>query len=283
MANEKSYGLNGFQGASNLPQSQFYQSVFTDAIDSYGIDVFYLPLADFNNDTTQTGHVYNDDNIDAIWGEIRTRKYDKTFGMRMIAEDMMQLGGQGDMFSKFGLQVFDDMTLFITRKEFQERITGEEIDLFDGQNLTVNEDTHDMALGTVSPKVGDLVFIPMWKESVYEITHVEDEEYMILGHRAFWKLIVKKYIVSPEEYIDITDTTDDNAAENNENTLSVADVVNTINDLDDRQRDKVNSFETDTTQTGFVENKKDDIVNDNVSVEAPTIVDPDEINFLDDW
>jgi len=261
MGNEKEY----FTDFTRKRTTDVYQSVYSDAINLFGLPIYYLPM-----DT------YAESDVDGIWGEVINRDYSNVYGMRMISEDQANMAGGGDMFSKFGVDLTDDITLFITRKEFIERITGDDIRVIDDDDETV-PDTDD-----TRPKISDLIYIPMWK-SMFEITFVEEWENLMIGNRSWWKLICKKYKVRQRDIIDMDatgfDTTKDNELPD------MTEDISTIDSVDDDGKAKYD-IETDPDATGFGPISDDDITNDDGVDEASSIRDDSEdggSDFMSDW
>ena len=262
---EREYGFN-FEDKS---ENDLMQSVYQDAQTIFGINVYYIPLSD-----------YEDGEFDSVWGEIQQKNYNRVYGMRMIAEDQQLMAGSSDLFSKFGLDVQDEVVLYTTRKEFVERITGEEI-IVDGES----EDEHvdDSRITPVAgqrvtedtgrPKISDLVWLPIWN-SMFEITYIEDNEGMFNGFRGWWKLICKKYKVHESNTIDITQTgigeTVDEEAED------IADIVAKINSVVEDDKDRIqNATDTDVDATGYEPDRTDNILNDDVAVDSPDDIEDD--------
>ncbi len=104
MSNEKEYSLN----FESTHYNNFMQELITQAYDQFGLDCYYLPLGEME-----------ETNVDGVWGEVKTRNFDRMHGMRMMAEDTSMMAGQ-DVFSKFGLSIQDEIVLYVTRKEFHQ-------------------------------------------------------------------------------------------------------------------------------------------------------------------
>ena len=267
MANEKEYFIN----YENKSTSDHFQSIYVDAQNQYGIQLYYIPLDE-----------YNDDQIDAIWGEIQQKNYSKMYGMRMLAEDQGIMQGQGNFFSKVGLQTVDESTFYTTRKEFIERITGKITRPFDGGNQNI-DDKRPLDDGFIGPKIADLIYVPMWN-SLFKVDHVEDNENLMNGFRGMWKLECSKYKIDGNETIDIDKVNNSASQVNAENTQEIVDA---INEIDDNELARIEeATETNVGETGFGENKKDEVINDNVAVETQTLRDDTEdggSDIFSDW
>jgi len=144
------------------------QDLLTQMYDQYGLDITYITVQ------IETGT-----DIDYIFNEIQEKRYTNTYDFRMYVDDMTLLGGQGDVFAKFGLQIQDEITLFVTPLEFKRALGDDDI----------------------IPSISDLIYVEMWN-SIFEITFVEDQENKVLGRQISYKLICKKHSPSVHETID---------------------------------------------------------------------------------
>ena len=184
----------------------------------------------------------------------------------MMAEDTSMMAGQ-DVFSKFGLSVQDEIVLYVTRKEFHERVFDEEYDLLEHVEDGVEVyDDHDK-----EPKIGDLVYVKMF-DSLFTLTFIERHENMVHGNKFTYKLNCKKYQVTESENIDIVEVGSDKQ-----------DIIDTINAIDDDKKQKVaDALTYDVDETGYEPNNTDDFANDNVAHEAKKIRD-EESDIFGDW
>jgi hypothetical protein len=239
MANEIQYLFN----PESTQQNNLMQSVLQDAQRLFGVNLMYLPMKDL---------VAGD--VDEVWGEIKNNRYEKLYGMRMILEDANAMQGQ-DLFSKFGLQVQDEIILYTVRKEFYERLTGIVLKPFDGSNVDLN----DVDMEAVKPRIEDLIYVPMWK-SLFQITYVEEWENFLGGYKSHWKLICKKMALDIRaDDIDL-DTIDNDTAE--VDAVSTDPFVAEINDIQTSQTQRIREkATTDIDQTGYVDDIEESIMN----------------------
>ncbi len=257
MANEKK---NHFNFQHRKETNDLYQSVYTGAVDQYGMDVYFMPL------DTGTGS----DTAHGIWNEIQRKNYDSMYRLRMLSEDQSVLSGPGDQFGLVGLLPYDEITLFVTRKEFIERITGEVLNLHE-HDVNVDDKRYTDPTA-VQPRISDLVFVPLW-DTLFEVTYVADEESMIGGFRAFFKLICKKYEVNQSDTIDIVDEDGSESQSGVINKID-SDILSAIDN--DAKQVVEDATDIDTTQTGFEANPNDDIVNDDIADARDDLISDDE-------
>ena len=79
-------------------------NLVVESIKQKGLDVNYIPRDVIS--------------YDEILGEGGTYKFANNFIIEMIIENVEQWGGQGEIFSKFGLQLNDECTLNVSKSRF---------------------------------------------------------------------------------------------------------------------------------------------------------------------
>lgn len=153
-----------------------YQKIHTQGLQMYGNEVYFMR------------YTIDKDLTDKIFVEQQNKTYSEIYKMRMMAEDVSRMEGNGDLFSKFGLEIQDEMTLYISRIDFYEKVTGIEVttdNFAEVEQLTLSIES------AITPKIDDLVYIPFWN-SIFTLTFNEEQEMMIMGN-AFYKLTFKKW------------------------------------------------------------------------------------------
>tara|TARA_B100002019_G_scaffold281915_1_gene286528 strand:- start:2462 stop:3328 length:867 start_codon:yes stop_codon:yes gene_type:complete len=128
---------------SNVKAEQnLYEDLTIEAIQMYGQDVYYLPR-----------EVQNKDKI--FLDDIPSR-FSDAYQVEMYIENQDGFEGEGDIFTKFGIELRDQATFVVARKRWTKLI---------GENLSKNN---------FRPREGDLIFLPM-SESLFQINKVETE------------------------------------------------------------------------------------------------------------
>ena len=125
----------------------------------YGIDVFYIPRT-FIRDAT-------------IMREVTSSSFRSYFVLEAYLENFDGYGGQGDLMSKFGIQVKDEVTLTISRERYENYIAP----FLNSRMLYMMESPQDDgAMQTIQrPKEGDLIYFPLGRR-LFEIKFVEHEK-----------------------------------------------------------------------------------------------------------
>lgn len=171
----------------NSNEQRLLQDLVSETIQIHGVDCYYLPKIDGN--------------VDYLFGEDTIAKFNTYEIIEMYVESVNGFSGEGDVLSKFGLEIKDSATLVVSKERFKQVVTRR--------------------TGTVDrPREGDLIFFP-FNKGFFEIKFVEHEApFYQLGSNYVYKLNVELYRYSHEE-IDVGIDAIDNAQEQNENDNSV--------------------------------------------------------------
>jgi hypothetical protein len=122
---------------SSYAEQELINSLTSEVIQIHGLDVFYIPRTIVKEDL--------------LLGEDVLSKFSTAYEIEMYLKGTEGFGGEGDLVSKFGLDVRDEVI------------------------FTVHSDRFELATDMVKPLEGDLVFLPMSK-GLFEIKFVEDEQ-----------------------------------------------------------------------------------------------------------
>lgn len=143
-----SYFQNGMgQGTSG--EVSLVEDNIIELIQMAGFDFYYIPRTLFNEDK--------------FFNEAPNSQYNDYFKFEMYIANAEDFGGQGDLFSKFGLQVDDTADIIFARKRFWEET------------------------GLENPSEGDLIYFPLSKH-LFEIKFLEDEPGKIGSVGQFYSL-----------------------------------------------------------------------------------------------
>lgn len=161
------------------------EDLVIESLKIHGMDTYYLPRE-------------SRDCIDRLMGEDQLKTFDKSYLIEMYLENVSGMEGEGDLVSKFGLEIRDEMTLLVSRRRF---------------NFTIPV--------LVRPREGDLVYIPL-VQNFMEITFVEHENNQAAfytlgrgrgGNVAVYALRLKQFVFSNEQIQTGTDEVDDQILE----------------------------------------------------------------------
>ena len=101
--------FNPFPTSQITPEQLLVEDLVIEAMQMYGMDVFYLPRS-------------SRDSVDFLFGEDTLKKYDTVFPLEMYMENVTGMEGEQDFISKFGLEIRDEMTLLVSRRRFVAKI-----------------------------------------------------------------------------------------------------------------------------------------------------------------
>lgn len=159
-----------FNNYNSTGEQRLVEDLIVESIKIMGFEAFYL-----TND--------NDQARDLLFGEDPVKKFQSAFPIELyLSSDPMDYIGQKDFFSKFGLEIKDDVNVLLSRRTFQERIP---------QNSFTR------------PREGDLIYVPFLNGTgeLFEIKFVEQaKDFNMLGRKQpyFYELMLEKFKYSQE-------------------------------------------------------------------------------------
>ena len=173
-------------------EQNLVEDLIVESIKMMGFDAMYLP-----NDNSQSR--------DLLYGEDPVKKFESAFPLEMyLSSDPLDYIGKKDFFSKFGLEIKDDVNVIVSRRAFAQRVP---------QNTFTR------------PREGDLVYIPFLNGTgeLFEIKFAEQsKDFHMLGRPRpyFYELNLEKFKYS-QEVIDTGNDDIDSIVTNNAYTLSL--------------------------------------------------------------
>ncbi len=139
-----------------------------ETIKTMGRDMVYIPRTIITKDD--------------VFGEDVLSKFSDGYHLEMYIQSVDGFEGEGDILSKYGLQVKDRVELIVSRRRFEQEVT------------TAN--------GLSRPKEGDLIYFPLSK-SLFEIQFVEHENpFYQLGKLNVYKLSCELFSYDERQAID---------------------------------------------------------------------------------
>ena len=122
-----------------------YEDLVIESLKIYGQDVYYLPRTLVNEDT--------------LLGGDPTSQFASANKIEMYIENIEGFDGEGDLFTRFGVEIRDEVTLVVAKRRFETQVRR----------------MNNTGISLDRPAEGDLVFIPLTKK-MFEIQHVEHEQ-----------------------------------------------------------------------------------------------------------
>lgn len=161
------------------------EDLVIEALKIYSMDVYYLPRE-------------SRDQIDKLMGEEQLKNFGTAYTIEVYVENVSGMEGEGDIISKFGLEIRDEMTVLVSRRRF---------------NFTIP------SLGR--PREGDIIYMPL-VQNFFEITFVEHENQQAMfytlgrgrgGNVYVYALRLKQFVFSNEQIQVGVDEVDDQILE----------------------------------------------------------------------
>lgn len=131
--------FNNFSAVSTTEQ-ELLEDLITESIQVYGHDVQYIPRESYTS-------------IDKLFGEDVTSKFSKSYTIDVFMANVEGYEGDGDFFSKFGLEVRDSSNFVVSYNTFKKWIPSSV---------------------RTRPREGDLIYVPVLQK-LFEIKFVEEE------------------------------------------------------------------------------------------------------------
>ncbi len=142
-----------FSNYTTAVEFSLIEDLYGEAIYMQGFTGYYIP-----NASTARDLIYGDDPL---------KKFDNAFPLDLYLVNTMDYGDEQDFFSKFGLEVRNQVKIQLTAKEFNKKVA-----IFN------------------RPREGDLIFIPFMKDSgeLFEIkfTNTSKDLYTLGRPRPFY-------------------------------------------------------------------------------------------------
>ena len=150
-------------------EQHLYEDLVVESLRIYGHDVFYLPREIIEEDT--------------IFNEDVQSKYGDAYSVEMYIENTEGYEGEGDLMSKFGVQIRDSATFVLSLRTWERFVSLD-------SNLASSH----------RPNEGDLIYFPL-TGSMFEIKFVEHEDpFYQVGKLFVFKLQCELFEYSGEDF-----------------------------------------------------------------------------------
>lgn len=156
-----------FRNFDSLAEQSLVEDLVTEAIAIHGVDVFYIRRTVLNRD-----NVIVDDKLST---------FDRAFPIAVYIKSVDGFGGDGTFLSKFGLEVRDQITFTLAKREFKLEIMDKDVTF-------------------TRPREGDLLYIPFMGK-MFEIKYADYKPTMYqLGTLPAYDLTCESFEYNNEEY-----------------------------------------------------------------------------------
>ena len=178
--------LNSFFLHGSESEQKLIQSLVNEQLSMYGLEVAYLPQRFIRKET--------------ILREVTSSEFTDQYLIEAYLSNFDGYSGSGDILSKFGMQLKDEVTLIISKERFEDFISPRLANIPDAQNST-----------SLRPREGDLIYFPLGKR-IFEIKFVEHEQpFYQLGKTYVYELRCELFEYSNSAVIATTNDDIDNS------------------------------------------------------------------------
>ncbi len=152
-----------------LSEQNLYEDVIIESLKIYGQDMHYIP-----RDYVK---------IDEILGEDPISSFDSSYILEMYVDNVDGFDGEGDLFSKFGVEIRDAVTLTVSKRRWKQAVKK-----------------YDNGIALDRPSEGDLIYVP-YSKKLFEIMHVEHEQpFYQLNNLPVYKLRCELFEYQGEDF-----------------------------------------------------------------------------------
>ncbi len=135
---------NIYFSAGARSEQNLYEDLIIESIKIYGQDLYYMP-----RDLV---------NVDAVFREDPVSSFNSNYLLEMYVDNIDGFDGEGDLFTKFGVEIRDQVTFTVAKRRWQQTVMR-----------------YDNEITGTRPFEGDLIFTPFSKK-LFQIMHVEHEQ-----------------------------------------------------------------------------------------------------------
>ena len=140
--------LNPFFLQGSQSEQRLTQDLINEHLKIFGVEVTYIPRKFVRKQT--------------IIKEVQSSAFDDNFLLEAYVNTYEGYGGQGDIMTKFGVSLRDELTLTISKERFEDFISP----------FLESDEDYDLAS---RPREGDIIFFPLGSR-LFEVKFVEHED-----------------------------------------------------------------------------------------------------------
>lgn len=158
-------------------EQNLYEDIVIESLQMYGQDVYYLPRDLVGEDK--------------IFGQDVPSRFNSSHKIEMYIENVEGFDGEGDLFTRFGVEIRDEATFVVSRRRWEQQVKR-----------------YDNEMTGVRPLEGDLIYLPMTNK-IFQILHVEHEQpFYQLSNLPVFKLRAQLFEYNDEDLDTGIDTID---------------------------------------------------------------------------
>lgn len=150
-------------------EQNLYEDIIIESLKIYGQDVYYLP-----RDIVNKNPIFADD---------VPSRFNSSYKIEMYIENVDGFSGDGDIFTKFGVELRDQATFIVARKRWVQTVKR-----------------YDNEITGLRPREGDLIYLTL-SNTMFEIMHVEHEQpFYQVSNLPTYKLRCEKFEYNDEDF-----------------------------------------------------------------------------------
>lgn len=136
---------NHYFSQGTRSEQRLYEDLIVESLKMYGQDVYYVPRETVN--------------VDKLFKDDPSSLFQRAYKIEMYIENTEGFEGEGDLFTKFGVEIRDAATFVVSRRRWNSEVVPYE---------SSDKDFY-------RPREGDLIHLPL-SNSIFQIMRVEDEQ-----------------------------------------------------------------------------------------------------------
>ena len=173
-----------FNNYNSTKEQHVVEDLIVESIKIMGFDAYYIPI-------------FNEEDRDILYGEDPVKKFKSAFPVEMYLSSALEYGGEREFFSKFGLEIKNNVTVILSKRSFSQRVPQEHF---------------------TRPREGDLIYVPFLYGTgeMFEIKFADHtKDFFTLGRKIpyFYELQLEKFKYSQEVMDTGVDAIDDVATQ----------------------------------------------------------------------
>lgn len=151
---------------NHMGEQTLCENLVVESVRMYAHDMVYLPRTGINFDEVLNSYEYSE--------------FNSACDIELYIKNFDSFEGEGQLLSKFGLEIRDQMTLVMTKRSFEQFV----------QPTT----------SAVRPNEGDVIYIPMLK-SAFQINYVNSSPvFYQFGKLFIWEIVCELYEVNNDKF-----------------------------------------------------------------------------------
>ncbi len=158
-----------FNNYNSAKEQHVVEDLIVESIKIMGFDAYYIPI-------------FNEEDRDILYGEDPIKKFKTAFPVEMYLSSALEYGGEREFFSKFGLEIKNNVSVILSKRSFSQRVPQNQF---------------------TRPREGDLIYVPFLYGTgeMFEIKFADHtKDFFTLGRKIpyFYELQLEKFKYSQE-------------------------------------------------------------------------------------